>query len=325
MRMDFGTSVELWICFYVGIVLSTVMGNVLILISIFKHSKLRDNMYLLIGNLAVSDLLVGIVLVPYYLLIDGGRFESGHGVIPLNKFTCLGRPCIYVCCLGSSCISLLLISLERFLTLRFPLRAKIFITRRRLFYAIGVSWAIVFINGTLPLYGWSSYDETNHTCVSDEIITQEYKLLINWELITCLVVNFILYTSAVRIAYQHATDWRRRNSSCVVNQRTGVETELHTIVTTVIVFGAFFLCWLPYIGAAIALTVNENPVTQSIRRWALIPGFLNSGINWLIYGYRNSFFKASFKSILTGRRIQRDGDRQASLPFGGSCKTITKV
>lgn len=320
--MDFGPNKELWICFYIAVIISTLFGNLLILISIVRFSQFRDNMYILIGNLAVSDMLVGMVLVPYYLLIDGGSFESGNGVLPLNKITCLAKPCIYVCCLGSSCIGLMLISLERFLTLRYPLRGKIFMTRRRVFIVIFVSWVLVLLNGTLPIYTWNNYDD-NHTCISDELVRREFKLLVNWELILCLTANFFMYTYAVRIAYSKVTEWRRRISSSGITQRVVADSDLQHIVTTVIVFGAFFLCWLPYICAAIALTIKETPLTQYIRRCALIPGLLNSGINWIIYGYRNTVFRKSFKAILTCKSSLNERHQEVSP--SSSCKTVSRM
>lgn len=307
-------SVEIWACFYIIIFVSTILGNILILVSIFRNPQLRGTMFILIGNLAMSDLLVGTVLIPYYLLMDGAAFESGLGVLPRTKYTCTAKVCVYVSCLGSSCIGLLIISIERYLTLRFPLKAKIYITKKRVRIAVAMCWLIVFVNGTLPLYVWNNFDENNTNCISDQIIAREYKLLINWELIFCLTVNFIMYACAIRIAYQNVLEWRRRNSSSGVIQRTKADREFHQIVTTVIVFGAFFLCWLPYICSAVVLTFHETPLTQFIRRCALIPGLANSGLNWIIYGYRNTTFRASFKSILTCRTSmqERNGSIQMS-------------
>lgn len=288
-----------WIAMYVVIAISIVIGNGLILLSIVQFKRLRSNMYLFIGNLAVSDLLVGLILIPYYLLVDGAEMDSGQGILPKSKYLCLGKVAAFVICLGSSCMCMLHISIERFVSLAYPLKTKIYFTKRKVVAVILVGWIIVVANGTVHFYLFNTYGENNTSCVSDEFLSSTYKLLINWCFVFVLSVNVIMYALAIRITFKVAR--RTPNIECGLMVHAKTKKDLYQLITMTIVFGTFLICWLPYMCAAMITTFKETPLTQRFRRYSLVSGLLNSSVNWIIYGYRNQIFRSSFKSLLLCR------------------------
>ncbi|XP_052778032.1 octopamine receptor 1-like [Mya arenaria] len=290
--MDSETYHLIWHIAYIAIMIPIVIGNGLILISIARFPRLRTNMHLLIGNLAVSDLIVGALLIPYSLIT--------REYVNRNMYICFGKLCLFVFSLGSSCYNLMLISLERFVSITFPLHCKTYMTLPRLGALIAFGWAITLFNGTLPMYGWHIYSENNTQCVSDTLWTQAYKHMVNWELIVSLLINFALYSMVARIALRKACDRTQIKAGLTVHAK--YDRDVHQILTLVIVLGLFAICWLPYAAVVVIVTFHETPTWQYVRRCTLIPGIINSAVNWVVYGFRNEDFRKAFKSILSFKR-----------------------
>ncbi|XP_052768089.1 alpha-1A adrenergic receptor-like [Mya arenaria] len=160
-------------------------------------------MHILIANLAVSDLIVGAVLVPLTLV---GDFT---GLKERNKYYCLTDISVFVISLGSSCYNLLLISIERFIAIMYPLKSKVILTRRRLITLIVFGWIDVTIVATLPLFGITNYTDGSHSCVA-------------------------LKKSRVPMPV-------------TASMNTNVRKDFNHVLTMVIVLGLFILCWLPYV------------------------------------------------------------------------------
>ncbi|XP_045211490.1 octopamine receptor-like [Mercenaria mercenaria] len=292
----------IWQVLYILITIPIVVGNGLIILSIIRYRKLRTKMHILIGNLAVSDLITGAVLIPYSLSTDGRILNS-------NMYLCFGKLSLFVISLGSSCYNLMLISFERFVSITFPLKYMHQFTTTRMVILMSVGWVVTLFNSTLPFFGWHVYNENNTDCVSDTLWPPGYKIMVNWELICAMIFNFVLYAIVMKIALRKARD--RNQITGGLRHTAKVDKDVYQLVTMVIVLGVFALCWLPYVIVAIVVTFYETPYTQYIRRCTLIPGLLNSAVNWLIYGYRNSDFRKAFKTCFKCRLLCKESGNLA--------------
>ena len=248
-------------------------------------------MHVLIGNLAVSDLMVGTVLLPSDMIADIFEWKR------TNKYVCLSIFAVYVLSLGSSCCNLLLISIERFIAIAYPVRVKALFTKRKMIFIIAIAWILPFLNSTIPLYGVNSYTNTSVECKIEYVWTKDYRILTDWQILVALFVNFTLYAIVVWIAVRKS----RREINVIgnsLNIHSRSRKDFHQLITMVIVLGTFMLCWLPYACLAFAVTFSDTPYHQLIKRYTLIPGMINSSINWMIYGYRKREFRRAFGEII---------------------------
>ena len=93
-----------------------VIGNTLILASIFRlRQQFKDSYYILLGNLAVSDLLFGLVEISILigLILDDDRNNWALCVVKI-----IGVPITY----AASLLTLLLISINRFMAVTYPIK-----------------------------------------------------------------------------------------------------------------------------------------------------------------------------------------------------------
>ena len=281
-----------WHAVYIAIIVPTVIGNGLIFLSIIRFKFLRTKMHILIGNLALSDLMVGLVLIPFDLV--GDFVGLNH-----NKIYCLSKLCLFVVSLGGSCFSLLLISIERLIAIAYPLARRNCFTKCKLSVLLIIGWIYVFACGVPPLFGWNSYFENQTHCDSDEIYTRGYQFFINIQFSVVLVCNIVLYAVVMRIAMKTATCTQLREGR-IIHARS--EKDFQKLKMMVIILGLFIICWGTYAFIVIILLFHNIPSLRMARKCALLPGVINSALNWLVYGYTNKDFRAAFKAIIKCRR-----------------------
>lgn len=119
--------------------LAIVVMNLITIIAFARDKQLRKRKFYLVINLAVADLLVGVVAVPRFLYTRGERFGLWQ-----NKWTfdmrvaseSLENYTIY-----ASLINLMMVSLERMYATLWPLKHHV-LGRRSYYVLIGLGWTL---------------------------------------------------------------------------------------------------------------------------------------------------------------------------------------
>ncbi|XP_045211336.1 D(3) dopamine receptor-like [Mercenaria mercenaria] len=289
-----------WHIVYIAIIIPTVLGNGLILYSVVTCKSLRCNMHILIANLAVSDLTVGAILIPLDMLADIFQWKY-------NKYVCVTTLSLFVFSLGSSCFNLLIISIERFIAIVYPFSAKSLLSKPKFVFMITFGWIISILHIATSFSGIGS--ETNFTeCLNTSAWSKAYQTYLDWILVFALVLNGLFYVIVMCIALKKTRT--RTISGGLFYVHFKARKDVHQLITMVIVLGMFLVCWMPYATLGVIVTFWDTAHNQFIKRCTLIPGFFNSGINWIIYGYRNREYKKAFKKTLrcclTMRSSQKD-------------------
>ncbi|XP_051172946.1 cholecystokinin receptor type A-like [Leptopilina boulardi] len=121
---------------YVTIFLLSVVGNSLVLITLFRNKRMRTvtNVYLL--NLAVSDLLLGVFCIPFTLL--GHMLKNFVFGIALCKLI----PYCQAVSVSVGVWTLVAISLERYYAICRPLKSRTWQTESHAYKMIVIVWAI---------------------------------------------------------------------------------------------------------------------------------------------------------------------------------------
>ena len=293
-----------WYALYTVVLIPVVFGNSLILVSIAKTKKLQNKMNLLVANLAAADLIIGLVVIPVDIIGDITGFK-------VLKYYCIGKLSVFILSLGSTCLNLLLISVERFVAVVFPLHKHRYLSRTRLYVIISIIWIVSIADSVVPFIGWNNYPNNGSIeCVSDDVWASGYMTYNNWMLVVVNVTNTVLYVVVVTTALRRASATSiGRNMSINISQKR----DLNHLKTMIIIFGLFAICWLPYTCLIVVITFYETPRLQLIRRLMLIPGVFNSAINWIVYGYRSEEYRKAFRTILCCRD---NSDEQISSRAG---------
>lgn len=138
-----------WQLVFVAIPLWAIIGNLLIIFSVLIERKLRTvNNYFLV-NLAIADLLVGCVDMPFfiYLSVNNGSWFLGHRLCDIYLS-------FEITCCAASVLNLLAISISRYMAVTSPMqfRAKIE-SRKRFMVVAAVIWFLAIAVGFPLAFG----------------------------------------------------------------------------------------------------------------------------------------------------------------------------
>ena len=277
------------------IFLPTVFGNLLIIISIAKFRHLRSNMHILIGNLAVSDLLIAISIVFQVI----AKFQH-H--LSTDKYFCLGQSSVFVVSLGTSSFNLLTMSVERFTAITFPLRHKALFTRRTTYILIVTSWVYHILLAAIPIMGWNNYSDDITICDTDLVWTKGYDIFLFGGLLVVVICNGVLCGFVIRTIIRASELGRYSTSTSSINSQN-ISTNFRRTKMTMIVFGVFAVCWFPYLVVSIILVFKDQPAIRCARQWCTCLGVINSALNWIIYGLANQSFRQAFIAVLKRKTL----------------------
>ena len=193
-----------YLCLWVVLFIITTMSNVTVIIAIKKTSYLREN----IGNffilsLAMADFCVGIFIIPIKMIFafNNSNFYSAI----LCRFYITTDSTIF----SISVITLILVSLDRYMAVAFPYKYRKWLTMRRCKFVIGGIWMNGLIWGLLSNVNWHDVERTSiiintdHKCVINNnaaYVTTVYVFMFYIP----AVVMAVVYIRVLRIARFHA-------------------------------------------------------------------------------------------------------------------------
>ena len=131
--------------FYCISLLVALIGNVLIILVFYKYKPIRKSINYFVLNMAISDLFTPLISMPFFI---AETLSNGTGFLnqlpsPLAAVIC--KLCFFLTdsSLDVSIVSLLMISLDRFIAVLFPLQIKLISMKVR-FICILMSWVVAF-------------------------------------------------------------------------------------------------------------------------------------------------------------------------------------
>ena len=271
------------------LIVPTILGNILILMSIAKFPTLRSRSNILIANLAIADLFVGGILIPFDIA------NIFCHVVTSNTWYCVLELSLYVCLLGASVLNNFVMSLERFTVICCPLWYARRFTRRILYLIVVIIWIIIVTVSSLPLFGLKQTWSFPMPCTPKFIYTKCYHLVIHGLLVVTLLASFIMYGCVMKTTLCQL----KKTMTSVENKR--IQKYAKRTWLMMIVFGLFVICWAPYVVIVITSTFYHSTNLERARNWATLLGLLNSTMDWVVYGLINRRFRKAFTCILTCR------------------------
>ncbi|XP_066532457.1 trace amine-associated receptor 13c-like [Hoplias malabaricus] len=285
--------------FTASVVLLTVCGNLLVIISVCHFKKLHTPTNMLILSLAVSDFLVGASVMPLALI---WLFESCW---IFRRVYCIGYELSSYFLTSTSIYNVALIAADRYFALSNPFLYTKAVSVNTMCLVVLCDWFILLLYNLIHLYYNLPIVEIvmcpgNCLMVLDE----------NWYLVDLLftfvfpfAVIIILYALIFIIAKRHATAIRELKAQTSNNIVDSKSERKAAKVVTILVF-VFLVCLLPYF--IYTLLGNVVQIEFDTIQPILILLYLNSAINPIIYALFNSWFRKCFKLLLTLQIFQKD-------------------
>lgn len=264
----------------------TIVMNVLVIAAVKTRHRLRSNYNILLACLAGTDLLGGIACQPSFIV---GQIYVIKGV-SLNEYCqdYKATTFIFVIPVTASLFHLTLLSIERFVAMKYTLRYTTIVTTRRITVAVLCSWFIACFPAILPL-------------LSDKFETIVRVTRIS---LRCLNISLIIFChlSVYFVTRRH----EKQIKSELISQQAiaDFEKEKKALKTTRIILITLLVCNLPMITFVLFLNASSNSSSDIVHVITLshpifVFSFLiNSLCNPIIYCYRNKTFRKTCKELL---------------------------
>ncbi|XP_032429144.1 sphingosine 1-phosphate receptor 3a [Xiphophorus hellerii] len=259
-----------------------ILENIMVLLAIWRNKRFHSRMYLLIGNLALSDLLAGVAYVV-------NIFTSGSKTFYLTPEQWLAREGSMFVALSASTCSLLAIGIERHMTM-VRLRPNETTGRGRLLVMLAACWVVSVLLGALPSLGWNCLNNLDSCSTVLPLYAESYIAFCISVFSALLVAIIILYIRIYRLVTSSGRRVSSRPSDC----------SLVLLRTVVIVLGVFVVCWTP-LFVLLLLDVGCSPQRCEVLYqvdWFITLAVLNSALNPLIYTLSSREMRGAFYNLL---------------------------
>ena len=288
------------ICFAINI--TSLVGNILVCMSVYRNQRLRTNTNLYIIALAVADLLSATLVMPFttIALISGGWI--------LGSFLCDLHAFIMNFVLYVSPTTMALTAFNRYIRIVKPSKYSTIFTQKRSGIMLGGSWAFVACYVAIPkLAGLQDYGFMPGYALCHVIHLSEagslahYSAVITLFLITPLSVAIVCYFKVFKVIRHHNLNIA---PSLQFSHAQGHITvhEIKISKSLFLVVLAFIVCWIPAWAVAIVIRFRLTvTIAQGVQLFCSLSIYTSSAVNPFIYAGMNRSFRQEFKKILRCR------------------------
>jgi len=252
------------------IAILVLVGNVLVILAFWLGPRsIRTHTNYFVVNLAVSDLMVGLVSLPFWII---NRADSS--LISPNVYQFFIA--LDILCGTCSILSLAAISLERMYAVKFPTK-HFNLSTMPVMCVIVASWSYSIILTTIKFI-------TNVRTFTALIFALAFCL----PLLVIIGSYCVIFYTAVRMFKAS-------------NQTGKIARELRVAKTISVIISLFIFCWMPFFVINMVY-IFCNGACSHLPIWVIfltkMIHYTNSMMNFFVYAVRSPDFRRSFKAIL---------------------------
>jgi len=264
--------------------ITAVFGNALIVVALRKESSLHPPSKLLLSNLATTDLCVGVISHPLFVIFLVSVMNESWDICRFSSVTGFIADPIFC---GVSLSTLTAISVDRLLALLLGLRYRQVVTLKRTYVIVITIWVVQTVISMMSLINVL-------IAISCSIIVASM----------CLVTSIFSYTKIFFTLRHHQTQVQDHVQQ--PNQTNQLNKARYRRVVSTALFLQFTLlvCYLPdsVVIALMSISGLSTPLFLA-REYTVTLVYLNSSLNPILYCWKikevNQAVKDTIRQVLS--------------------------
>ncbi len=310
---------QLWELILLGTLLAliclvTVLGNLLVIVTVVTNHRLHNPTNYFILNLATADACLGLLVLPFATLMT---LQTDW---PLGPEFCNINTANDVTLCTVSILTLFAISIDRYFAVTVPLQYQRKVTSRMVWKVCAGIWVFSAVMAYIPIHvGWNTMDGSIQNY--DNPRSCEFKLNKPYVLFVSLATYFAplicmcgVYMKVLFITKKQVNEINKLSVGGPAKSMLGNEnkrqkhlvSDTKATITLASLVLAFAICWIPYFSMFTAKPFIDISINVHLDLTALWLGYVNSLINPFLYAYYNSAFRDAFARILCQSCRNRD-------------------
>ncbi|XP_041472576.1 histamine H2 receptor-like [Lytechinus variegatus] len=301
---DFPGRTALYVSISIPLVAVLLAGNILVVVAVFTQGALKKPSYYILTSLAITDLLTGIIGVPFEVY----RRTVTDDITCSAKWDVYLTSVTYICGLDSMLL-MLLVTFDRYLAVVKPLRYNIYVTPRRILIAVILTWVVaITYNAMLIALGSSQVTVPGFYCSPVRTKTSAATLVVDiltfcltlFGGVTMVLLNVIILRTAIvqsrRIAAHQCSS---AGPPVDAEGREDIKRKIKASKIVLFIVTAFIFCHLPVGIMHLCFVVSEDfALNSALTHVSCLLFYVSSAINPFVYSKMDRVFRQSVVRML---------------------------
>lgn len=266
-----------------------VLGNGLVLVVILKFSSLHTNSNILIFSLATTDILIGLVVQPSFVVYIASKLKLDFSCKALMSYLFTE-----IFCVGLSILMLSLVCCDRYFAIVFPYKYLNRATKSRVIKTVAICWSTWFAFNVICRALKVKNDEF-FSPIASVVISVSFSLNIVLNFKIFQVVR--LHKRQILAHKQVVFELKARGNPEENPEGSGQEAadiprarlqDTRLAISVLLISGVLILCYLPLMLTSVAdmMVDRDDLFDHVIYPLAETVAFLNSSLNPFLYCLR---------------------------------------
>ena len=283
-----------------------VITNCLTLFVYAKFKRLQKKRNVMLISLSAVDLFTGLTQIMPKMIARLLGADSSFTI-------CMAASSVQIAPAWASVFHMVSIAIERHIAITKPLLYHVIVTPTRLAIVVSTNVGVAAFFALIPL-AWPR-EQFPKLCLSVLWYPKVYAyLFVIIPMAGVLIWIVMLYLQIYIIARKQEKAIAAGNSIDVVNGNSRTQKESRATQVFMLICSIALACYVPFwIAMVLMLALPDNTVVVYIYYLSLICLQSNSGMNFIVYTFRNSEFRTRIK-MLFGCSNAVETDIPTSMP-----------
>ncbi|CAJ1058618.1 trace amine-associated receptor 4-like [Xyrichtys novacula] len=337
------------LCLLVPIPIFAIIGNLFIIAAFARFQSLRTPTNYFIVSLAVADLLVAVLVMPFSLVRSVDRWHFGQCFCRAHLF-------LDVTFCTTSIFNLTCVALDRYIAVCDPLHYPTRMSPRRVAVMLLLCWILPLVFSSLCV-SFGMYTQSPHAAIRNSTLPENQTCLATFKVpyaFATSAISFFIPVGIMLFAYGKIFKAAQRQARWIhaIDHHTGQLQTNHTSMRTDssgqvhahvdrcslkkkewkavkalgLIMGVILFCWLPFFSVNIIHPLKGYGLSPLLLEASMWLGYANSSLNPFLYGLFNKNYSHVFGAMLDwgilGRQIRAGLN---SSPFGRLAHTVVTL